>query len=138
MKDEMKQYCDILKNTKKIAVYGISHDPSRTSREIAEYLVRNGFEVVGVNPSISDANGIKVYPNLRDIPFEVDVVDVFRRSEFIPELIDDVIAIKPKALWLQQGIRNDEAVKPVIDAGIETVQDTCIAVMNSLCKANHK
>lgn len=136
--DEMKQYCEILKNTKRIAVYGISHDPSRTSREIAEYLVRNGFEVVGVNPAISEAGGIKVYPTLRDIPFEVDVVDVFRRSEFIPELIDDVIAIKPKVLWLQQGIRNDEAVQPVIAAGIKTVQDACIAVMHSLCKTSEK
>ncbi len=133
---DMKTNCDILKNSKKIAVYGISHNPNKTSREIAEYLLRNGYEVVGVNPAISKAGDIVVYPSLKEIPFEIDIVDVFRRSEDIPELIDDVLAIKPKTLWLQLGIRNDEAVKPITDAGIETIQDTCIAVMHSLCKSN--
>lgn len=132
---EIEKYCRILNDAKKIAVYGISNNPNRTSREIAGYLKNNGFEVVGVNPAISKAGEIEVYPSLTDIPFEVDIVDVFRRSEHIPELIDDVLAIKPKTLWLQQGIRNDEAVNPVIEAGIETVQDTCIAVMHSLCRS---
>lgn len=130
------KYCEILKNAKKIAVYGISHNPNRTSREIADYLVRNGFEVVGVNPAVSKAGDIDVYPSLEDIPFEVDIVDVFRRSEHIPELVDAVKKIKPKVLWLQLGIRNDAAIKEVSEAGIETVQDTCIAVMHSYCKSN--
>jgi uncharacterized protein len=134
--NELEKCCKILKNSKRIAVYGISRNANRTSREIADFLVRNGYEVVGVNPAISKAGEIDVYPSLRDIPFEVDIVDVFRRSEDIPELIEDVLAIKPKTLWLQQGIRNDEAVKPVKEAGIETVQDTCIAVMHSLCRSN--
>lgn len=132
---ELKEYCEILKNAKKIAVYGISHNRNRTSRDIAEFLISNGFEVVGVNPAISKAGVIDVYPSLKDIPFEVDIVDVFRRSEHIPELIDDVLEINPKVLWLQQGIRNDEAVKPVIEKGIKVIQDSCIAVVHSLCKA---
>ena len=133
--DHLEKCCEILKNSKTIAVYGISHNPNRTSREIAEFLVRNGYKVVGVNPAISKAGDIDVYHSLKDIPFEIDIVDVFRRSEHIPELIDDVLQIKPKALWLQQGIRNDQAVQPVIEAGIETIQDTCIAVMHSLCRS---
>lgn len=134
--NELEKCCKILKNSKRIAVYGISSNPNRTSREIADFLVRNGYEVVGVNPAISKAGEIDVYPSLRDIPFNIDIIDVFRKSEDIPELIEDVLAIKPKTLWLQQGIRNDEAVKPVKEAGIETVQDTCIAVMHSLCRSN--
>lgn len=134
---DLNSYCKILNNSKKIAVYGISHNANRTSREIAEYLIRNGYEVVGVNPAISKAGDIEVYPSLKDIPFEVDIVNVFRRSENIPELIDDVIGIKPKVLWLQLGIRNDEAVKPVAEAGIETIQDTCIAVLHSQCRSTN-
>lgn len=133
---DLKKYCDILRNSKKIAVYGISHNAHRTSREIAEYLKENGYEVVGVNPAISKAGDFDVYPSLKDVPFEIDIVDVFRRSEHIPELVEDVLAVKPKVLWLQQGIRNDEAVSPIKEAGIETIQDTCIAVMHSLCRSN--
>lgn len=133
--DNLKRYCEILSKSKTIAVYGISRHPYKTSREIAEYLVDNGFEVVGVNPAISKAGDIVVYPTLKDIPFEIDIVDVFRRSDDIPYLIEDVLTKKPNVLWLQQGIRNDEAVKSVVENGIETIQDTCIAVMHSLCKS---
>ena len=125
--------CEILKNSKTIAVYGISRNPERTSRRIAEYLKSNGYEVVGVNPAISEAGGIKVYPSLKEIPFDIDIVDVFRRSEDVPALIDDVLAKKPKVLWLQLGIRNDEAVKPVEDQGIIAIQDTCIKIAHSQC-----
>lgn len=131
----LKRACEILSKSKTIAVYGISRHPYKTSREIAEYLVDNGFEVVGINPAISKAGDIVVYPTLKDIPFEIDIVDVFRRSEDIPQLIDDVLTKKPKVLWLQQGIRNDVAVQPIIESGIETIQDSCIAVMHSLCKS---
>jgi predicted CoA-binding protein len=133
---DLKKYCAILNSSKKIAVYGISSKAHKTSRKIAEYLKDNGYEVVGVNPAISKAGDIDVYHSLKEIPFEIDIVDVFRRSEHIPELIDDVLSIKPKVLWLQLGIRNDEAVQPVKDAGIETIQDTCIKVMHSRCKSN--
>lgn len=126
--------CEILKNSKTIAVFGISSNSDKTSREIAGYLKKNGYEVVGVNPTISEAGDIDVYPSLKDIPFDIDIVDVFRRSEHIPDMIEDVLAKKPKVLWLQLGIRNDEAVKPVIDAGITTIQDTCIKVTHSHCK----
>ena len=125
--------CEILKNSKTVAVFGISRDSGRTSRRIAEYLKSNGFEVVGVNPAISEAGDIKVYPSLKEIPFDIDIVDVFRRSENIPGLIDDVLAKQPKVLWLQLGIRNDEAVKPVIENGIITIQDACIKIEHSQC-----
>lgn len=137
MDNELKNIAEILSSTKTIAVVGISRNPDRTSREIAHFLVAKGFNVVGVNPGFGPgfAGNINVYKNLRDIPHKIDLVNVFRKSEDIPQIVDDVLAIKPKTLWLQQGIRNDEAVQPVVDSGIETIQDKCIAVYYSLTRA---
>jgi len=131
---EMKEICKILSEAKTIAVVGLSDNPDRTSRQISEYLVDKGYKVVGVNPTIKKSGEIDVYPNLSDVPFKIDIVDVFRRSETIPEIIPDVLKVNPKTLWLQEGVRNDEAVKPVIEKGIYTIQNKCIAVYYSLCK----
>lgn len=133
--DDLNLICKILSESKTIAVVGISNNPTRTSRQIADSLVDAGYNVVGINPGIKKAGDITCYPSLRDVPFEIDIVDVFRRSENIPELIPDVLAVKPKTLWLQQGIRHDEAVRQVIEMGINTLQDKCIAVYYSLCKS---
>lgn len=135
---ELKEICKILSEAKTIAVVGLSDNPDRTSRQIAEFLVDKGYKVVGVNPKIKKSGEIDVYPSLSDVPFEVDIVDVFRRSEDIPEIIPKVLKKNPKTLWLQQGIRNDDAVKPVIEKGIYTIQDKCIAVYYSLCKPFRK
>jgi predicted CoA-binding protein len=129
----MRDLCDILRDSKTIAVVGLSGNPIRTSRRIADFLLNKGCQIVGVNPTIENAGDIKIYPNLRDVPFAIDIVDVFRRSEDIPELIPDVLAVRPKVLWLQSGIYNDKAVRPVIEAGIETIQDTCIYVSYNSC-----
>ncbi len=129
----MTDYCEILKQAKNIAVVGLSANPVRQSRQIAELLLRNGYNVVGVNPLNKNDTLFKIYPSLRDVPFPIDIVDVFRRSEHIPQIIDDVLAVKPKVLWLQAGIRNDEAVEPVIKAGITTIQDFCIKVAFFSC-----
>jgi len=128
--------CKLLRNSKNIAVVGISSKPERTSRKIAEYLSENGFNVVGVNPnkSFTDAGSIKVYNNLLEIPHEIDIVDVFRKSEDIPDLVDDVIALNPKAFWLQLGIENNEAAEKISEQGILVVQDKCIKVEHSYCK----
>lgn len=131
----MKLICDLLKSSKNIAVVGLSDNPMRTSYEIAHMLLKNGYNVVGVNPLIRKSGEIDVYKNLADIPYQIDIVNVFRRSEHIPELIEDVLKIKPKALWLQQGIRNDVAVNPIEEKDIIVIQDSCIAVYYNLCKA---
>ena len=127
------QLCTILEQAKTIAVVGISRNELRTSRQIADFLVEGGYKVAGVNPAKPDIKGIPVYESLNEIPFKVDIVDVFRRREFIPELIDDVIKIQPKVFWLQLGIRNDEAVKILFDHNITVVQDTCIAIQHNHC-----
>ena len=134
MDKELKEIEKILAESKKIAVVGISKNPDKTSREIADFLVDAGYEVVGVNPTFEgeDADGIKVYSKLTDIPFQIDIVNVFRRSGDIPELIDDILTVNPKALWLQLGIRNDKAVKPVFEKGITVIQDKCIKVYYNL------
>ena len=118
----------IIKESKTIAVIGLSSKEEKASRKVAKFLIENGFKVVGVNPAIKKAGEIDVYPDLNSIPFDVDIVDVFRKSEDIPSLIPDILVKKPKVLWLQLGIQNDEAVKPAIEAGIFTVQNKCIKI----------
>jgi len=121
-------FCKILHDVKTIAVVGISHNPNRTSRDIAAFLQMKNYRVVGVNPATPEIEGMEVFKSLKDIPFKIDLVNVFRKSKDIAELIPDVIDINPDYLWLQLGIRNDEAVKPVLEIGIKCVQDYCIKV----------
>lgn len=127
--------CKILKSSKNIAIVGLSSNSSRISRNIAAYLVNSGYNVVGVNPNMNfkDADGIIVYNSLLDVPFNIDIVNVFRKSEDIPYLVEDILKVKPACLWLQQGIRNDLAVKPIIENNILVVQDSCIMVDHSYC-----
>lgn len=131
----MRQICDILKESKNIAVVGLSNKPARDSRMIANYLRNKGYKVAGVNPLVKeiDVDGIPMYKSLKDIPFEIDIVDVFRKSEAIGDIIPDVLEVKPKVLWLQLGIQNDDAVAPAIEAGIETIQNKCILVEYRHC-----
>jgi len=134
---DLEDIRSILSSAKTIAVVGISHNINRPSREIAEFLVKEGYKVVGVNPGIKFAGDIPVYPDLKSIPFDIDLIDVFRKSEDIPSIITSVMEKNPKVLWLQQGIRNDEAVFPLKEKGIKVIQDKCIAVYYRLCYAAH-
>lgn len=124
----MTDFCKILRDVKTIAVVGVSHNSNRTSRDIASFLQSKNYRVVGVNPATPAIEGMKVFPNLEAIPFKIDMVNVFRKSEDIEELIPSVLAIKPDYLWLQLGIRNDDAVNPVLEKGIKCIQDYCIKV----------
>ena len=130
----MKTTCEILKEAKTIAVVGISNKPGRDSGRIALFLKERGYNVIGVNPVQKDYEGIKVYQKLTDIEQDIDIVDVFRNSNSIPDLIPDVLIMKPKVLWLQLGIRNDEAVKPAEEEGIQVIQDKCIAIEYNFCR----
>jgi uncharacterized protein len=130
----MRTICEIIKESKTIAVVGISNKPERDSGRIAAFLKDRGYHVIGVNPFQNDFSGIKVYEKLTDINEDIDIVSVFRNSKLIPGLIPDVLVKKPKVLWLQLGIRNDEAVKPVEEMGIQVIQDTCIAIEYNFCK----
>ena len=112
----------------RIAIVGLSDDPSRPSYQIASYLQGEGYEVVPVNPTHATVMGLKSYPSLKDVPGEVDVVNVFRRPEFCADVTRDAIAIGAKGVWLQSGVRNEEAKRLAQSAGIDFVQDRCIMV----------
>jgi predicted CoA-binding protein len=112
----------------RIAIVGLSDDPGRPSYEIAAYLLSEGYEVVPVNPTHATVLGLKSYPTLGDVPGEVDVVNVFRRPEFCADVTRDAIAIGAKGVWLQSGVRNEDARKLAAEAGIDFVQDRCIMV----------
>jgi predicted CoA-binding protein len=130
----VKTTCEILKEAKTIAVVGISNKPGRDSGRIALFLKERGYNVIGVNPVQKDFEGIKIYQKLTDIEQDIDIVDVFRNSNSIPDLIPDVLIKKPKVLWLQLGIRNDEAVKPAEKEGIQVIKDKCIAIEYNFCR----
>ena len=130
----MNSICQILKEAKNIAVVGLSDKLYRDSYRIALFLRDNGYKVIGVNPSLKNVEDIVVYKSLVDIPIKIDIVDVFRRSETIPDLVQDVLIIKPKTLWLQLGITNDKALMPVLNAGIEVIQDKCIMIEYLNCQ----
>jgi uncharacterized protein len=130
----MKTTCEILKEAKTIAVVGISNKPGRDSGRVALFLKDRGYNVIGVNPVQKDFEGIKIYQKLIDIEQDIDIVDVFRNSNSIPDLIPDVLIKKPKVLWLQLGIKNDEAVKPAEEEGIQVIKDKCIAIEYNFCR----
>ena len=111
---------------KTIAVVGMSPKPERPSHYVALYLKDNGYEIVPVNPGHDEIAGLKSYPSLIDIPVKVDVVDVFRRSEFVDPIAEDAITIGAKALWLQDNVINLDAEKLARDAGLMVVMNDCM------------
>jgi len=118
----------LIKESKTIAVVGLSNKPHRESYLVGKYLRDNGYEIIPVHPNISEWEGLKVYKRLSDIPGRVDIVDIFRRADAIGEMTDEIIAKKPKAAWLQLGIVNNEAAAKLRDAGMTVVQDRCLKV----------
>lgn len=122
---------ELLRSVRTIAVVGLSTDPSKDSRKVASYLKDKGYKIVPVNPSADEIMGEKSYPDLASIPEPVDVVDVFMRSDRVPEVAEQAIKIKAKALWLQLGITNEEASGKARDAGLTVVQDACMLVEHS-------
>ncbi len=119
---------DILDNTVTIAIVGLSSNPARVSFGVAAYLQGAGYRIIPVNPNETTVLGQKAYARLEDIPEQIDVVDVFRRSEYVPPVADSAIAIKAIALWLQLGIINEPAAEKARAAGLVVVEDACLLV----------
>jgi predicted CoA-binding protein len=113
---------------KTIAVVGLSSDPSRPSYGVARYMQRQGYRIIPVNPNETQVLGEQAYASLHDIPVPVDVVDVFRRPEHVPEVVDEAIAIGAPVLWLQQGVIHPQAAQRAQAAGLAVVMDRCIKV----------
>lgn len=116
----------ILKEYKTIAVVGLSPREDRPSHNVAKYLKSQGFRIIPVNPNATEIFGERCYPDLKSIPAKVDIVDIFRRSEDVPPIVDEAIAIGAKVVWMQEGIINNEAAEKARKAGLEVVMDRCM------------
>ena len=118
----------ILATSKTIAVVGLSADWFRPSYFAAKYMLEHGYTVIPVNPRASEIMGQKCYASLRDIPVKVDIVDVFRKTEDVPPIAEEAIAIGARVLWQQIGVKNMEAVTKSEAAGLECVIDRCVKI----------
>lgn len=128
MQDDINTLRRILRETRVIAVVGLSADWFRPSYFAAKYMQEHGYRVIPVNPKYPSILGEKCYPSLRDIPEKVDLVDVFRKSADVMPVAEDAIAVKAKVLWQQLGVRNEAAAAKARAAGLETVMDRCVKI----------
>jgi len=117
---------DLLKKARTIAVVGLSNKPLRPSHGVALYLQQQGYRIIPVNPKIQSVLGEKAYASLSDVPDKIDLVDIFRRSEFVPELVDQAIALGLPAVWMQEDVIHEPAAQKARQAGIFVVMDRCI------------
>lgn len=134
MEELIKQ---ILKEAGVIAVVGLSSKKDRPSYVVAKYLKEHGYRIIPINPNYQDILGEKCYPDLRDIPEKVDVVDIFRRPEDVPSVVEDAIAAGAKAVWMQLGIVNEKAAMEARRAGLKVVMDRCIMVEHAKLTAGN-
>jgi len=121
----------ILGEAKTIAVVGLSSKPHRDSHSVAAYLQRKGYRILPVNPNETEVLGEKAYPSLLDVPEHVDVVDVFRRAEYTPEVAEQAVKIGARVLWLQDGIVNEDAWRIGQEGGLDVVMGVCIRTTKS-------
>jgi predicted CoA-binding protein len=119
---------DILRQSKTIAVVGLSSNPARPSFGVAQYLQSAGYRIIPVNPNEREVLDEKSYACLEDVPCAVDIVDVFRRPEDVPPIADSAIKIKAKVLWLQQGIEHEASSEKARGAGLFAIEDACLLV----------
>jgi uncharacterized protein len=119
----------ILRDTRSVAIVGASSNPMRPSYGVWQYLKsRSGYELYLVNPTISEVDGTRVYPSLAQLPVVPDLVDVFRRSNHLPGVLADTIAVGAKTLWLQQGLWDEQVARDGTAAGLQVVMDRCLKV----------
>lgn len=122
----------ILKNAETIAVVGLSDKSWRDSYTVTEYMLRKGYTIIPVNPHASTVFGIPAAPNLDEITDKPDIVNVFRRAEHVPAIVESAIRIGAGTLWLQSGILHEEAAERASAAGLDVVMDRCIRVAHTL------
>ena len=124
MKDN--QAAEILQTAKTIAVVGLSSNRVRASFGVAEYLQRSGYRIIPVNPNETEVLGEKSYASLLDIPDAIDIVDIFRKSELVPEIVEQAIKKGVRCIWMQQGVTNQAAAERAEIVGLPCIMDTCI------------
>jgi uncharacterized protein len=119
---------EILKEYKTIAVVGLSSNPMRPSHGVTEYMQSEGYRIIPVNPNETEVLGEKSYARLEDVPEKIDIVNVFRRAEEVPPVVESAIRMGAKVVWMQSGIANDEAAEKARAAGLVAIEDACIFV----------
>ncbi|HHY20839.1 MAG TPA: CoA-binding protein [Bacilli bacterium] len=124
----------ILKKAKRIAVVGLSANPERTSYMVAEAMQKAGYDIIPVNPVVDEVLGVKAVATLKDIDGKVDIVNVFRRSEFLPELAKEAVEIGADVFWAQLGVEHEGAYDYLKENGMTTIMDRCIKVEHALTK----
>ena len=117
---------ELLKNSKTIAVVGLSDNRMRAAYGVSQYMQSQGYKIIPVHPTATEVLGEKAYPSLLNVPEKIDIVDVFRRSDAVPEVMEQAIQLKVPAVWLQEGVIHEEAAQKARDAGIQVVMDKCI------------
>jgi len=123
---EQEAIQDVLQRSKTIAVVGLSNSPLRPSHGVSAYMQMQGYRIVPVNPDVDFVLGEKSYRSLLEVPEPIDIVDIFRRSEFVPEIVNQAIAKKASAIWMQEGVVHEEAAQKARQAGLVVVMDKCI------------
>jgi len=119
-------YANPFNQIKTIAIVGLSDKPDRPSFEVGKYLLEKGYKIFPVNPNIDNFLGIKAYKTLSDIKEQIDVVDIFRKSEFTEPIVDDAIAVGVKMIWMQEGVSNEKAASKARTAGLTVIMDMCM------------
>jgi predicted CoA-binding protein len=122
----MNQISDILRTARTIAVVGLSGKRFRPSYGVTEYMQRAGYRIIPVNPNETQILGERSYPDLDSVPGEIDIVDIFRRSEYVPEIVEAAIRKGAKAIWMQEGVAHEAAAQRAAEAGLVVLMDRCI------------
>jgi predicted CoA-binding protein len=120
------QLAELLRTARTIAVVGLSQKQYRASYGVSEYLQSAGYRIIPVNPNLTEVLGEKAYPTLEDVPQKIDIVDIFRRSEFVPDIVDSAIRICARAIWMQESVVHEAAAQRAQKAGLLVVMDRCI------------
>lgn len=128
MIDDIAGLRRVLLETRTIAVVGLSANWNRPSYFAAKYMLEHGYTIIPVNPAYEEVLGLKCYPSLREVPVRIDMVDVFRKPEDVPPLVDEAIAIGARTLWLQLGVIHEEAARKAEAAGLQVIMDRCVKI----------
>ena len=126
------QIPQILSSAKNIAVVGISDKPARDSYLVASYLKEAGYKIFPVNPKLESILGMQCYENLQEIQDPIDIVDIFRRSEFVIPIVEDALRIKARTIWMQLGVINEEAAQLALRSGLNVIMNRCIKIEHSI------
>lgn len=125
---DARERLQIIRNSRSVAMVGVSANPIRSSNFVASYLIRTEFVTYPVNPMYDEVLGMRCHPSLSDLPQVPDIVDIFRREDQIPGVVEEAIAVGAKVVWFQLGLRHDGAARMALDAGLAVVQDRCLKI----------